>query len=149
MASHVGRSSSRPHCHRFDAILGESWLREHRGVLDYADNRLWQKDLEGKLRPLIFHLPGIATPAFATTLGGSRVCRLQRRHPSAAFSTHGYLQAVLDFTKELPEDAELDLGDIPGITPGEQSSFSFVEDAVRLHLAYLPTVQIDARGNGP
>ncbi len=28
----------------FDVILGESWLKEHRGVLDYADNRLWQKD---------------------------------------------------------------------------------------------------------
>ena len=46
-----------------------------------------------------------------------RVCSLQRLHPSAA--TQGYLQVVLDFTKELPEDAELDLGDIPGITPSE------------------------------
>jgi hypothetical protein len=38
----------------FDVILGESWLREHRVVLDYADNRLWQKDVEGNLRPLTF-----------------------------------------------------------------------------------------------
>jgi len=127
----------------FDLILGESWLREHRGVLDYADNRLWQKDLQGNLRPLTFDLPGIATPACETTFGGSRVRRLQRRH-SAAFSTQGYLQAVLDFTKELPEDAELDLGDIPGISPSERSSFSFVEEDVRVHLAYLPGVQIDA-----
>jgi hypothetical protein len=128
----------------FDEILGESWLRAHRGVLDYADNRLWQKDLEGNLRPLTFELPGIATPPLTNTRGGARVHRAQRRHPSAAFASQGYLQAVLDFAKELPEDAELDLGDIPGITPGEQSSFSFVEDDVRLHLAYLPTVQIDA-----
>jgi hypothetical protein len=89
----------------FDVILGESWLRAHRSVLDYADNRLWQEDLEGNLRPLTFDLPGIATSPFDTTLGGSRVRRLQRRHPSAAFSTQGYLQAVLDFAKELPEAA--------------------------------------------
>jgi hypothetical protein len=117
---------------KFD-FLGKSWLREHRGVLDYADNRLWQKVVGGSLRPLTFDLPGIASPAFATT-----------RHPSAAFSTHGYLQAVLDFTKELPEDAELDLGDLPGIAPSDRSSFSFVEDDVRLDLAYLPMVQVDA-----
>ena len=35
----------------FDIIVGESWLREHRGVLDYANNWLWQKDLQGNLRP--------------------------------------------------------------------------------------------------
>jgi hypothetical protein len=92
---------------------------------------------------LTFDLPGISTQACETTFGGSRVRRLQRRH-SAVFSTQGYLQAVLDFTKELPEDAELDLGDIPGISPSERSSFSFVEEDVRVHLAYLPGVQIDA-----
>jgi hypothetical protein len=31
----------------------------------------------------------------------------------------------------LPEDAELDLGDIPGITPVEKASFAFVEEDVR------------------
>jgi hypothetical protein len=67
----------------FDIILGESWLREHRGVLDYADNRLWQKDLQGNLRPLTFDLPGIATPACETTLGGSRVRRSQRTSPAS------------------------------------------------------------------
>jgi hypothetical protein len=127
----------------FDIILGESWLKEHRGVLDYADNRLWQKDLQGNLRPLTFDLPGIATPPYEATFGGSRVRRLQRRHPSSAFSTQSYLQAVLDYTKELPEDAELDLGDIPGITPAERSSFSFVEEDVRTHLAHLPAEQLD------
>ena len=25
----------------YDIILGESWLRQHRGVLDYAHNDLW------------------------------------------------------------------------------------------------------------
>jgi hypothetical protein len=75
------------------------------------------------------------------------VRRMQRRHASAAFSDQGHLKAVLDFAKELPEDAELDLGDIPGIAPMERSSFSFsfVEDDVRCHLAYLPTAQIDAK----
>jgi hypothetical protein len=56
----------------FDIILGESWLKEHRGVLDYADNRLWQKDLKGNLRPLTFALPGIATPPYEATFGGSQ-----------------------------------------------------------------------------
>ena len=46
----------------FDIILGESWLKEHRGVLDYTDNRLWQKDLGGNLRLLTFDKPGIDTP---------------------------------------------------------------------------------------
>jgi hypothetical protein len=32
----------------FDIILGVSWLRDHRGVLDHADNHLWQKDVEGR-----------------------------------------------------------------------------------------------------
>ena len=41
----------------FDVILGGPWLREHRGVLDYADNRLWQKDAAGNLRPMTFDLP--------------------------------------------------------------------------------------------
>ena len=127
----------------FDIILGESWLKEHRGVLDYADNRLWQKDLAGNLRPLTFDKPGINTPPPEGNRIGSRACRMQRRHAPAAFSTSGYLQAVLDFTKELPEDAELDLGDIPGITPSERSSFSFVEEEVRVQLAYLPAAQLD------
>jgi hypothetical protein len=46
----------------FDVILSESWLRENHGVLDYADNSLWQKDMEGNLRPLTFDLPGNVTP---------------------------------------------------------------------------------------
>jgi hypothetical protein len=45
--------------------------------------------------------------------------QLAKTAPISSFSTQGYLQVVLDFTKELPEDAELDLGDIPGITPSE------------------------------
>ena len=45
--------------------------------------------------------------------------------------------------KELPEDGELDLSDIPGIAPVPRMSFSFVEDDVRVHLAHLPTAQID------
>ena len=53
-------------------------------------------------------------PRQSPTLSGERVCRLQKRHPAAAFTNQGYLQAVLDFAKELPEDAELDLEDIPG-----------------------------------
>ena len=50
---------------------------------------------------------------------------------------------VLDFAKELPEDAELDLGDIPGVAPVDEQSFAFVEDDVRTHLAYLSAAQID------
>jgi len=125
----------------FDVILGESWLREHRGVLDYADNCLWQKDMDGKLIPLTFAMPETYVPSHI--LSGARVRRLQRRHAPRAFDHSGYLQAVLDFAKELPEDVELDLSDIPGIAPALRTSFSFVEDEVRVHLAHLPTSQID------
>ena len=45
--------------------------------------------------------------------------------------------------KELPEDGELELSDIPGIARAERTAFSFVEDEVRLHLAHLPALQID------
>jgi len=126
----------------FDVILGESWLKEHRGVLDYADNRLWQKDPAGNLRPLTFDKPGIDMPPSEVNRIGSRACRMRRRHASAAFSMQSYLQAVLDFTKELPEDTELDLVNIPGITPSARASFSFVEEEVRAQLAYLPESQL-------
>ena len=125
----------------FDIILGESWLREHRGVLDYADNCLWQKDMDGKLSPLTFTMQEEYTPTHI--LSGARVRRLERRHPPRAFTQQACLQAVLDFAKELPEDVELDLSDIPGIAPALRTSFSFVEDEVRVHLAHLPTAQID------
>ena len=65
---------------QFDIILGESWLKEHRGVLDYADNRLWQKDLAGNLRQLTFDKPGIDTPPSEVNRIGSRVCRMRHRH---------------------------------------------------------------------
>jgi hypothetical protein len=45
--------------------------------------------------------------------------------------------------KELPEDGELDLSDIPAIAPASRTSFSFVEDEVRVHLAHLPAAQVD------
>ncbi len=48
--------------------------------MDYADNRLWQKDLAGNLRPLTFDKPGIDTPPYEVNFGGSRVRRLQRGH---------------------------------------------------------------------
>ena len=56
----------------FNVILSESWLRENHGVLDYADNRLWQKDMEGNLRPLTFDLPGNVTPVFEAMLGSMK-----------------------------------------------------------------------------
>ena len=118
----------------FDVILGESWLREHRRVLDYADNRLWQKDVDGKLSPLTFTMQEECRPTHI--LSRAWVRRMERRHMPKAFAQQVYLQAVLDFTKELPEDGELDLSDIPGIEPALRTSFSFVEDEVRLHLAH-------------
>jgi hypothetical protein len=78
---------------QFDVILGESWLKEHRGVLDYADNRLWQKDPAGNLRPLTFDKPGIDTPSSEVNRIGSRACRMRRRHVSEVFSMQSYLQS--------------------------------------------------------
>ena len=94
-------------------------------------------------------LPQLA-PALLPIVVGARVRRLEHRHESAiararrigAFDPTA-LHAVLDFSKELPEDAELDLTDIPGVTPG-QPSFEFVEADVRAQLAALPEEQIDA-----
>ena len=164
----------------FDIILGESWLREHRGVLDYADNRLWQKVLDGQLSLMSFDLPRIPMPPpnistesvlpkwLATWNGASTVeteggqkekedFTTQTRHTHTFWGEceyedwNGgmhlkdfklYLQAVLDFDKELPEDGELDLSDIPGTAPVTRTSFSFV-DEVRVHLAHLPAAQID------
>jgi len=40
----------------YDIILGESWLRQHRGVLDYAHNDLWQW-AEAGLQRLTFSRP--------------------------------------------------------------------------------------------
>ena len=125
----------------FDVILGESWLRQHRGVLDYADNTLWQKGAKGELTPLTFDLPLSNVPSHIVS--GARVRRLERRHTPKMFSHQSYLQAVLDFAKELPEDGELEFDDIPGIASAERTSFSFVEDDVRIHLAHLPAAQVE------
>ena len=76
-------------------------------------------------------------------LSGARVRRLERRHTPKVFTHQAYLQDVLDFAKELPEDGELDLRDIPGIAPASRTSFSFVEDEVRVHPAHLPAAQVD------
>ena len=125
----------------FDVILGESWLRQHGGVLDYADNTLWQKGAEGNLTPLTFDMPAPTLPPHVVS--GARVRRLQRRHIPQAVKHQSYLQAVLDFAKELPEDGELEFDDIPGIASAERTSFSFVEDDVRIHLAHLPAAQVE------
>ena len=37
----------------YDVILGESWLQEHKGIMDYAHNELWQWSSEG-VQPLRF-----------------------------------------------------------------------------------------------
>ena len=168
--------NGRPHPTRFrsapiapyDVILGETWLREHRGVLDYADNMLWQKDRAGRLQPLVLDAlphslvgcPEVLAaaplcavpdgPAVMPIVSGARARRAERRHASPVESARRLglfdpteLHAVLDFAKELPEDAELDLSDIPGVTPGPPS-FDFVEADVRAQLASLPAEQIDA-----
>ena len=97
--------------------------------------------MDGKLLPLTLTMQKEYTPTHI--LSGARVRRLERRHTPKAFTHQAYLQAVLDFAKELPEDGELDLSDIPGIATALRTSFSFVEDEVRVHLTNLPAAQID------
>jgi len=40
----------------YDVILGESWLKEHAGIMDYAHGQLWQWGDKG-IRPMTFDIP--------------------------------------------------------------------------------------------
>ena len=70
-------------------------------------------------------------PARPAPTAGARLRRLETRHesPIAAARRLGLydataLHAVVDLAKELPEDGELELSDIPGVVPGDRTSFS-------------------------
>ena len=145
----------------YDVILGESWMREHGVVMDYSQHTISVTGAGGCRQPLVFDSPAgeaegpagqsdAAWPNVSTV--GARVRRIERRHESLADVARrwarpavpqGDMLHVLDFAKELPEDAEIDLGDIPGVAPVDKPSFAFVEDDVRTHLAYLPAAQVD------
>jgi len=45
--------------------------------------------------------------------------------------------------RELPEDAELESVDVPGLVPEPTASFEFVEREVRQHLSHLPDHQVE------
>ena len=91
---------------------------------------------------------------------GARLARLQRRHlcsllprPSVGdrwLRAHAgvfglnSLSIGRDPTRELPEDAELEAGDIPGVETAPASSFQFVEREVRQHLSHLSADRIDS-----
>lgn len=79
---------------------------------------------------------GPETPLPTVRAAGSRERRSRRRHTG--------LLPVVDFNKELPEDAELDEREIPGLETSPERSFSFVESEVREHLAHLPAAEIEA-----
>ena len=68
---------------------------------------------------------------------GSRVRRLQRRHPSS-------LLQVIDFQKELPEDEELDEREVPGLPAKPECSFAFIEADVREHLGHLEDSMVES-----
>ena len=91
---------------------------------------------------------------------GARLARLQRRHlcsllprPSVGdrwLRAHAgvfglnSLSIGRDPTRELPEDAELEAGDIPGVETAPASSFQFVEREVRQHLSHLSEDRINS-----
>ena len=150
----------------YDVILGEQWLRDNRVVMDYADSSLLCKDATGALRPLTFDAvpfsclqdsssqvvldagrvsDDVVQPLLAS---GARVRRLRTCHEGVVATARRLgmyeataLHAVVDLAKELPEDVELDLSDIPGVAPADRTSFSYIEEDVRAHLAYLPAAQ--------
>ena len=70
----------------------------------------------------------------------SAPCGRQRR----MLRRHGGLLPVVDYNKELPEDAELDEREIPGLEASPVRSFDFVEQEVRTHLAHLPAKDVEA-----
>jgi hypothetical protein len=65
----------------------------------------------------------------------ARQRRLARRHCGLAVVTAA--------ARVLPEDAELNLGEMPGLAPAERTSFSFVEESVRSSLRHLPDTMIE------
>ena len=117
-------------------------------VMDYADAALLCKDAAGTLRPLTFDAvppsclqdssslvalnaeqapDAVVQPLLAS---GARLRRLQVRHESCVAAARRLgmydataLHAVVDLAKELPEDGELDLSDIPGVAPVDRTSF--------------------------
>ena len=53
------------------------------------------------------------------------------------------LPVARDMHRELPEDAELESVDVPGLLAEPAASFDFVEREVRQHLAHLPDHQVE------
>ena len=76
--------------------------------------------------------------ASLSPVSGARAHRLPQRH-----SQRPNALAVLDFGKELPEDAALPESEVPGLHPSPDSSFGFVERDVKAHLAHLPATQVE------
>ena len=156
----------------YDCILGESWLTRQRGILDYAEGGLWRGDADRRV-PLRLDLPPTEPQDLTLEEAGDRVADLLRskgssrpgllptglgvvwtptgvpppRPPSSAHlrrAERRALAVVTDAQKVLPEDTELDLGDLPGVVPDEKASFTFVEEEVRTQLAHLPSATRDA-----
>ena len=70
-----------------------------------------------------------------------RVDKWLRRH-AGVFGLSS-LPVARDMHRELPEDAELESVDVPGLVPEPTASFEFVEREVRQHLSHLPDQQVE------
>ena len=146
----------------YDCILGESWLYEHAAALDYKNNKLWTATKAGWQPLELNHVPSasalqrvpgwaaaqrqvaeaesvrrvsaLLAPASAPTLCGPIMGAHQRR----IARRHSGVAVVADVARVLPEDVELELGEVAGLVPEERTSFSFVEADVRRSLRHLP-----------
>ena len=150
----------------YDCILGESWLYQNAGVLDYAANQLWTSTPSGLIpldlgcRPAstLLDVPGFAAAQRQCVEADSwrRVTALLEAPPLPSRSLPGAgsrqrrlarrhcgLAVVADSARVLPEDGELHLGELPGLAPAERTSFSFVEESVRSSLRHLPDAMIE------
>ena len=150
----------------YDCILGESWLYANAGVLDYKANQLWTSTASGLVpldlgrRPAapLLDVPGFAgaqqqcaeadsvrrvtalveaasAPPSPSPGCSARQRRLARRHCGLA--------VVTNTARAFPEDVELNLGELPGLAPAEETSFSFVAASVRSSLRHLPDAMIE------
>ena len=153
----------------YDCILGESWLYEHAAALDYKNNKLWTATKAGWQPLELNHVPSasalqrvpgwaaaqrqvaeaesvrrvsaLLAPASAPTLCGPIMGAHQRR----IARRHSGVAVVADVARVLPEDVELELGEVTAYSGDTVAEVAFCAEALRFALGRvsLSTEQLE------